>query len=373
VSLVQSVKRTAWATIAAIERLISRSATASGRPLHEVHNFLLLQHQSALGTAIHATPLVAALRKAVPDCHIAVVASGFGTDVFRGNPNIDYLIETASPFHDLRKSARTLRRRMPFRGMDFITITSMGNERTRIALQSMLSGAALRAGFTVVPQLYRLPLAFDGTQSQIANNLRIVEALGHATTHFEPQIAYSEADLAAARDLLATGSVQPGQRIAVFITQTSATQRKSWRVERFREAAESLRSRHGMHIVFAGTSAEAAAIDALRGGLTFETANVAGKTTVRQLAALMSLCDVGLTLDTGPMHIGRAVGLPMVIIAPAWSPPVEWLPLGNDRYRILKNADMPTPSPDYIIDEVSVAEVEIALDDLVTRYPRIRS
>jgi hypothetical protein len=72
------------------------------------------------------------------------------------------------------------------------------------------------------------------------------------------------------------------------------------------------------------------------------------------------------------MHIGRAVGLPMTIIAPAWSPPIEWLPLGIDRFRILKNADMTSAPADYIIDEVSVEEVQLALEELIARYPRRR-
>ena len=59
----------------------------------------------------------------------------------------------------------------------------------------------------------------------------------------------------------------------------------------------------------------------------------------------------------------------MVIVAPAWSPPTEWLPLGNPRYRILKNADLPNCPPDYVIDEVSVAEVTAALDELAAKFP----
>jgi hypothetical protein len=59
----------------------------------------------------------------------------------------------------------------------------------------------------------------------------------------------------------------------------------------------------------------------------------------------------------------------MAILAPAWSPPIEWLPLGNPRYRILKNADMAVCLPDYIIDEVSVDEATAALDELVAAYP----
>jgi len=61
--------------------------------------------------------------------------------------------------------------------------------------------------------------------------------------------------------------------------------------------------------------------------------------------------------------------VPMAIIAPAWSPPVEWLPLGNPRVRIFKNADMDHAPDDYVIDEVQVEEVEAALDELLHLYP----
>ncbi|WP_348266584.1 glycosyltransferase family 9 protein [Edaphobacter paludis] len=369
-SLVQNLKGGILAGVAAVERVSNSGGVSRNGSLREIENFLLLQYPTALGTAIHATPLIRALRHAVPQCRIVVAASGFARDVFRNNPGIDRLIETPTPLKDLNGSVMTLRRELPFGETAFATLTSTGNERTRIAMQALLSGASIRVGFTVVPKLYRKPLIFDRTSSQIANNLRIVQALGHTSVHFEPEIFYRQEDLAFARETLARAGVQSGQPVAVFITQTSVTQRKSWRSERFKAAAEFLMTRYGAHILFVGTAAEAAAIDELRGSLSAPTTSVAGRTTVLQLAALMSLVTVGLTLDTGPMHLGRAVGLPMVIIAPAWSPPIEWLPLGNNKFRILKNADIPVPPPqDYIIDEVSVDEVTSALADLLTRYP----
>src|SRR5262249_11656566 len=138
--------------------------------------------------------------------------------------------------------------------------------------------------------------------------------------------------------------------------------------DRFQTVANHLSQKYGAHLVFVGTAAESEAIDTLRAALSFPTTNVAGKTTLTGLAALMSLASVGLTLDTGPLHIGRAVGLPMVIIAPAWSPPVEWLPVANERFRILKNLDMPSSPEGYVIDEVSVSEVVEALDNLIAHY-----
>lgn len=367
-SAAQFGKRVILNGYAAVESLVA--SPRASLPLAEIGNFLLLQHPTALGTAIHATPLIPALRAAVPTCRIAVVASGFAADVFRNNPGVDYLVETPSPLKDLKSAVQALRSRNPFRGADYATLTSTGNERTKIAAQSVLTGFSHRIGFTVVPQLYCRPLEFDFGRSQIANNLRIVDALGHVAGIFEPQIFFTKADQAKAQETLVAENVAVDQPIAIFTTQTSITQRKSWRAERFRAAADFLVERYGAHIVFIGTAAESAAIDQLRSSLRYPTTNVAGRTTLPVLAAWMSLATVGLTLDTGPMHIGRAVGLPMVIIAPAWSPPLEWLPLGDPRFRILKNADMPAATGDYIIDEVSVEEVIASLSDLLNRYPK---
>jgi ADP-heptose:LPS heptosyltransferase len=243
----------------------------------------------------------------------------------------------------------------------------------------MLSGASNRVGFTVVPELARDYLHYDPRISQIANNLRILEALGHGPALLEqlqanpallePQVFPATEDIAAAHRLLNEQGIDESHPIAIFITQTSPTQRKSWREDRFRAVAETLHRDYAMQIVFAGTASESLAIDALRAGLSFPTATVAGQTSLLELSAIMGLADIALTLDTGPMHLVRAMRLPMVIIAPAWSPAVEWLPLNNPRARILKNADLPSAPPGYIIDEVSIADVEQHLRELLSLYP----
>jgi ADP-heptose:LPS heptosyltransferase len=245
----------------------------------------------------------------------------------------------------------------------------VGNDRTKIALQTLFVGAGARVGFTQVPALYRAAFEFDYRKSQIENNLAILPALGHPVRHFEPEMFFTAADVEWAKQALVESGARAGQVVAAFVTQTSVTQRKSWRKERFQAAAEFLIERYGAHIVFLGTESEAAAIEDLRKGIAGATISFAGKTNLVQMAALLSLCDVGLALDTGTMHVGRTVGLPMAIVAPAWSPPLEWLPLNNPRYRILKNAEMEVCPPDYIIDEVSVDEVTGALDELLQEFP----
>lgn len=362
------VKGTGFSAVAAVER--GFGAVRSGeRELSSFRDFLLMQHATALGTVVHATPLIPALREAMPDCRIAVAASGFALEVLRNNPGIEQLIETPSPLRDWRGAAEALRGNNPFRSGEFVVITPVGNDRTKIVLQSLFSGAGARVGFTQVPALYRAAFEFDYGKSQIENNLSILPALGHSTHHFEPQMFVGAEDVEWAERMLAERGVQAGQVVAAFVTQTSVTQRKSWRPERFQAAAEFLIQRYGAHIVFVGTASESAAIDELRKRIPHATSSFAGKTNLLQMAALLSLCDVGLTLDTGTMHVGRTVGLPMAIVAPAWSPPLEWLPLNNPRYRILKNAELDVCPPDYVIDEVSVEEVTEALRALLEEFP----
>ncbi len=347
--------------------------------LSEVRNFLLLQHPLALGTAIHATPLIAAIHAVLPEARVSAAASGFALEILRHNPGLETLVSTPSPLREFAASSRALRRAHPFGREQHAVLITTGNERSRVILSAVLAGSPVRAGFTLLPELAAAHLQFDSRLSQIANNLRILDLLGHAPALLEqlranpgllePQVFPSADDLDIAHHLLREQGIDEKEPIAVFITQTSPTQQKSWRAERFRAVAETLRRTHQMQIVFAGASAEAPAIDVLRAGLSFPTANLAGQTRLLVLAATLSLADVAVTLDTGPMHLARAVRLPMVIIAPAWSPEVEWLPLGNPRARILKNAELPSAPRDYIIDEVSVDEVQQNLDDLLRIYP----
>ncbi|WP_263384758.1 glycosyltransferase family 9 protein [Granulicella arctica] len=369
-SLARAVKGAVFGSVAGLERTLRPGSRSTD--LSTVQNFLLLQYPLALGTAVHATPLIPALREAVPGCRIAVAASGLALEVFRNNPGVDYLLATPSPLKDFRGAIRSLRAQIPFGGESFAALMTRGNERTLVSTAAFLSGAAIRIGFTEVPQLYQTALTFDPERSLIDNNLRIVEALGHPFRHCEPQMFPGAADEAWADQTLRSSGVREGQMVAVFVTQTSVTQRKSWRAERFQATANFLIAEYGAHILFVGTAAEAQAIETLRLGVAnpAATTSVAGGTTLLQLAALLGRCRVGLTLDTGPLHIGRTVKLPMVIVAPAWSPVIEWLPVGDARYRILKNADMPDCPPDYIIDEVSVDEVKAELSSLIKAYPQ---
>jgi heptosyltransferase-2 len=67
--------------------------------------------------------------------------------------------------------------------------------------------------------------------------------------------------------------------------------------------------------------------------------NLAGKTSLRELMALLKLCRVVLTNDTGPMHVAAALGIPVVVPFGSTSPELTapGLP-GDPRHQLLQSA-----------------------------------
>lgn len=365
-SIHQVTKRAFQSLITATDRVTRSKPSLKPEDLRKHRNFLIFMHPSALGTAIHGTPLPSAIKQRIPDASVAVVTSGFSAECFRNHPHVDHFLETVSPLKDRATAIRQLKEAKLFRGEPFVAITPKGSERTPIAMAVRSSGAAVRVGFTTVPQWFDIPLDFDSEISLIDNNLRIIAALGHDPIQGVPPIIVpSKEDRERAERLLPQDQIQ-GRQLAVLVTQTSVTQRKSWRADRFKAVAEHLVNKHNVFLVFPGTAGEHEAIETLREYIGLPSINIAGKTGIADLTAVFQQCRIAISLDTGPLHIARAAGLPAVVIAPAWSPVIEWLPVEDPKYRILKNATIPAPPPeDYIIDEVSVGDVIAAADSLL--------
>lgn len=353
-------------------RFVDRCARGRSRlgidDLRRARRFLFFEYEPALGSNVHATPIFEALKRVVPDAVTMVAGGRMAFEVFRQNPFIDYLVETPGRGASLLRSVRSLRGHLKATGfVPEIVITSYTSQQRSIAIQAFLAGRAIRLGYTFAPELYDVFLRYDSRRSLIENNLRIIEGLGYQKQTVEPRVAFGPEDLDRAKSLL--GRTETGRPRVVFITQTSLTQSKNWPADRFVAVANHVTTVLGGCAIFVGTGKETERIEAIRTGVQGHSISLAGQTTISQLAAVFSLCDYAVSLDTGNLHIGRSVGLPMVILTPAWQPLIEWLPLGFDQYRIFKGDDIPKAPSDYVMDEMGVDEVIAALDDLFARYP----
>jgi len=351
-------------------RLLHGGGGFSRAELAEIRNFLVLQYESPLGSVVHATPLFEALKQAIPDCHITVVASVAAGSVLHSNPYIDRCVVTPSPFKDFSGCVRAVRVVLESAPAGArCVVTTIGNQRTRLAFLSLLVGSAVRIGYTLAPELYDVALVFKPERGQIEGNLDIVRSLGHPVPFFEPRIFFSRQDVEKTEQWLGAPDISSSAPRIVFVTQNSGGQRNQWNPTRFQQVIAMLATDMGAIPVFVGTEKDASPIEQLRENIPNKGISLAGKTTIAQLAALLAQCDLIVSLDTGTFHVARAVGLPGVVIAPAWQSPLEWLPIQSQQYIVLRGPSIQAIPPGYSIEEISVEQVRDAAGILLQQFP----
>jgi heptosyltransferase II len=124
---------------------------------------------------------------------------------------------------------------------------------------------------------------------------------------------------------------------------------KRWPVNRFIAAALAIQKQTNCTwLLFGGKQDEVianqiqSAIGTARPTFGRQSAiNLAGKTTLRELMALLKSCDVLLTNDTGPMHVAAALGTPVVVPFGSTSPELTGPALPGDPRHFLLKSDAP--------------------------------
>jgi ADP-heptose:LPS heptosyltransferase len=363
-----NLRHIALSSLRSVEHLLRGRVPADAlgsASVHELDEFLILFYDQALGTAIHATPVFEALRHARPKARITVASCGMELETIRNNPFIDRIIATPNPYTHTLAAARAIRRE--FRpGKLFCTLTTGGSGRSRIALLALAAGKSIRVGFTLTPELYDASLSPTCNDSQIERNLRALRLLGIEAHDVEPRIFFTGDDLHHAQSFLSGEA----KGTALLVACTSGGHPKNWPEDRLIAAAQHLTRTCGLRLLLPGTKADVVPLNLLAERIGTGAHVVAGKTNISQLAALCATSDIAVTLDTGTLHVARTQMLPMVILAPAWQPREEWLPLGRPWARIHMGPSIPAPPPaNYVMDEIATADVIASIDDLLAAFP----
>jgi lipopolysaccharide heptosyltransferase II len=197
-----------------------------------------------------------------------------------------------------------------------MTIDLQGLLRTGV--MTVATGASVRVGLETAREGSKLTLncVVSDTARELAAHARywrIAEVLGLSDMPRETFVATSSADRDWAREQFARlprpiFSVHPG---AKWVT-------KRWPVSKFAELlAQAMQSWPGS-VVILGSPSERAEADQLEHELgqrpestrRCPVVNLVGKTSLKQLSALLPLSDFAISNDSGPMHLAAGLGTP---------------------------------------------------------------
>lgn len=105
---------------------------------------------------------------------------------------------------------------------------------------------------------------------------------------------------------------------------------KRWGLSGFVEVASALRDRRDAKVILMGSAQEAAFIQGMSAKLGPGVLDMSGRTDSEQLAALLSLCDLVVANDSGPMHLASILGVPVVALFGS-TDPLATGPMGPHR------------------------------------------
>lgn len=288
------------------------------------HNILLIQ-LGDIGDVVLTTPTIRAVREIHPKARVSIlVRKPFG-GLLLADPNLHEVIETekirGSVFHILHGYGKLIRHLRHAR-YDLVIDLRTGD---RGAILSFLTGAPIRIGWSSGARkqfwhailftriLQNLTVAPPPAHPGADQSLRVVRGIGINTINTMPRLSVSPHDLAHAKMLLAECGLAPGIRW-VTINPFSRWKYKEWDNEKWGVVIDWLWEAHRIPTVLIGSREELPACQEIVAGREGRTVNLAGKTSLGKLAAVISTSTLHAGVDSAAPHIAAALGIPTVTI-----------------------------------------------------------
>ena len=281
---------------------------------------------SALGDIVQSLPLLTSLRQRFPQATVAWIANREYVDLLQHASLLDEVIPFSrrDAWGRLSAWARLfgLLHRLHRRHFDLV-LDLQGLLRT--AIMSFATQAPLRVGLETAREgAHRvchltLPETHRGIPAH-ERYRRVAEALG-ATT-FTQQI---ELDFSHELREWATEQTQSLPKPIMVVHAGARWMSKRWPAEKFASVASKAIRRLGFSVLVVGgrkdvrpaNSIEALLNQFVPGG---PVRNLAGQTTLTQLAALLGTADFAFSNDSGPMHLAASLGVPVLGVFTCTSP-----------------------------------------------------
>ena len=272
---------------------------------------ILVRMPNWIGDLVMATPVLTDLRKGFPRASITAMCCSPVSDLLKTDESIDELFSFTKPSNEFgRRQER-----------DIIAKIAAGKYDAGILLTNSFSSAwwfwqgrvARRIGYTGHFRRWLLtdPLHLAPEKEHlVATYKKLLQPLHISPSQTAPRLYVADSEVEESKQLLYHQGYVRGKKLIGINPGSAYGPAKRWPPERFRQLALRLLSETDAYVVFFGDDS----VKELGSGLPGKVIDLAGVTRLRELACLIKDCDVLVTNDSGPMHIGAAFGVPLVAL-----------------------------------------------------------
>jgi lipopolysaccharide heptosyltransferase II len=284
------------------------------------HIFLVRTH--AIGDVLLTTPVLRALKQAWPRTRLTMLVGNKSRPVLEGNPHLDAILSFPESWWFQHHWGNIWQLTRSYRRVSK-EVLILFHASPLLHLWGWLIGAPIRVGFDAEGSGFFLtrpvPLDLQGHRYFGEVNLDLVRALGVPTGSSEPEIFLTSAELTTgARLLPATagqrwlvgvapgGGQNPLEQIAV----------KQWPASHYAQLLEELAAACPVTVVLLGDRHDVQ-VDEIAQALQARGAdvlNLKGRTSLRELAAVIGHLDLLIANDSAPMHLAVALQTPVTAL-----------------------------------------------------------
>lgn len=318
-----------------------------------------------LGDLLCAVPAWRSLRMALPQAQVTLIGLPWArTFVERYAEYLDNFIEFIG-YPGIPEVSPPLVQLPAFfasvQAQHFDLALQMHGDGSVINPFTVLLGARYNAGFylhgSYCPDADRF-LPYPAHEPEVWRHLRLMEFLGIPLQGTELEFPLWEEDFSALQAIEEV-RLQPGEYVCVH--PGASVIERCWSPQKFAVVADALAAR-GFQVVLTGTAKEAHLTQAVRKSMRTSPLDLAGRTSLGAIAALLNHTRLLVCNDTGISHLAAALRVKSVVIFSA-SEPNRWAPLDRDRHRVLRDwGDGEHP----ITPAVVMAQVEDLLSKEIT-------
>ncbi|GAB4054319.1 glycosyltransferase family 9 protein [Spirosoma litoris] len=298
-----------------------------------------------LGDLLCAIPAFRALRQAFPKAHIALIGLPWAEE-FVGCYS-QYFDEFVSfpgwpglPEQPLNPD-RTVTFLQAMQSRQWDVVLQLQGNGTLVNAMLHLFNAPVIAGYYLPDQRSERWVAKTGlympypiNTHEVLRHVWLIEFLGIAPRGYELEFSLTEADRCEARRLLHQIGAEPKPFICLHAGGISG---RRWPEHQFAAVADVL-AEQGYTIVLTGTASEQAIVETVQMAMKYPSVSIVGKTSLRQLAAVVKEAALLVSNDTGVAHLAVACQTPSIVIFTS-ADPAEWGALDQSRHRAVREDD----------------------------------
>jgi len=252
----------------------------------------------------------------------------------------------------------------------------------RGAYLSLLSGAKIRAALyyrgmewrnRMFTHLADPPRPGEKISGAAEQSLKILRSFGIQANTFIPRIFVSPETKDKVKKMLTAENIAVGNYVTV--NPFSRWSYKEWGMDKWRQIISWIGQKYKMPVLILGSLEERASAGELTGAGLPSACNLAGKTTLREMAGVLQNSRLHIGVDSAAPHIAAAVGTPtLTIYGPSdWR---DWAPPGEKNRVVVPDMDCAPchqkgcdgSGQSKCLDNLSVAKVQDALKKMFDRF-----